>query len=159
RLLTAMRARLSGFEELDLAARAQCHDGLLPGRATAEVPAHPLLLAEDDLGPDVGDLHLEDRLDRLPDLHLVGVHRHLEGDLVVRVLQRARLLGHQGAQHDLARVSHDWSASCRRSSAARSKITRRWRRSSATDTCPGRTTLSQGTLRLPRSSASVTLAT
>src|SRR5581483_10713377 len=62
--LSPVAASRSRLEQLDLAARAQRHDRLLPRRAPADVPAHALHLAEDDLGPDGGDLHVEDRLDR-----------------------------------------------------------------------------------------------
>src|SRR5262245_27818687 len=147
------------LEQLDLAVRAQRHDGLLPGRPPSDVPAHALLLAEDDLGPDAGHLDLEDRLHRVADLDLVGVGGDLEADLVVLVLERRGLLGHQRAQDDLSGVSHDCSHSCTRSSAWRSNTTRGWRSTPATATWFGRATDSHGMFRLPRSRLSVTSVT
>src|SRR5207245_11457563 len=67
------RHDLHRLEELDrLFARPEGHVGLLPVRAPPEGPPHPLLLAAQVLGAHRRHLHLEDRLDRLADLDLVG---------------------------------------------------------------------------------------
>src|SRR3989304_398374 len=153
-----LSARLC-LEEVDLAALAQRHDRLLPRWPATEVPAPPLLPAEDDLRADVGHLDLEDRLDRLADLDLVGVHRDLEAHLVVLVLERGRLLGHERTQDDLAGGSPWASVSCSFLSPGRPNTTRGCRTTSVTVTWFGRATESHGMFRLPRSTASVSSAT
>src|SRR5438105_2185583 len=72
-----MPMRLNSLEEVDLVPLGEGDDRLLPVRAAARETADPLLLAADDLGVHVGDLHVEERLDRLLDLDLVGAVRHL----------------------------------------------------------------------------------
>src|SRR5262249_18298822 len=61
-------------------------------------------------------LHVEDGLDRLLDLELVGVAGDLEVVLVPRLAQRGALLGDQRLAHDRTGVSHRTKTSFIRSS-------------------------------------------
>src|SRR4051812_4196105 len=69
---------LDPLEEVDLVALLQGHDRLLPVRAAPDEATDALLLAADALRVHVGDLHVEERLDGLLDLDLVGVAIALE---------------------------------------------------------------------------------
>src|SRR5438105_4525860 len=106
------------LDEIDLVAGRQRHDRLLPVRAAAGEPAHPLQLALVGGGADGRDLDVEHPLDGGPDLHLVGVRTHPERDGIQRFLLLHRLLGHQRPDEHLTRVPHDASAS---SSACRAR--------------------------------------
>src|SRR5215475_10380242 len=109
------------LHEVDLVAGLERYDRLLPVGPAPLVASHPLELALVGRGADVGDLHVEDGLHRLPDLHLVGVGAHLEGDDVVLFLLPHALLGHDRPQEHLARApAHRDSASSSASSALRS---------------------------------------
>ena len=70
------------LEELDALPLRQCHNRFLPGPGLPHKGAHTLGLALDVDRVDAQHLHLEDLLDRLADLDLVGVLVDLEGVLV-----------------------------------------------------------------------------
>src|SRR5260370_11255685 len=150
---------LCPLHELDLVAGGEGDHRLLPAPAPSLELAHALPLALAGLGARVRHLHVEDLLHRLADLHLVGVHRHLEGDHVVGFLLLHALLGHQRAHQHRPGVSHGLSVSCRVSSAAFSKTSRSFRITWETEVCPGSSTDSHRTLRAARVSASVNWAT
>src|SRR3990172_9310889 len=139
--------------QLDLVPRLQGHDRLLPARSPALVAAHPLELALEGRGPDRGDLHVEHGLDRDANLDLVGVGAHPERDRVQLVLLPHALLGHERPDQDLARrPAHRASASSSATRPARSNTTRCAASSWWTETWPGVTTSSHGTLRAARAS-------
>src|SRR6185295_15520959 len=73
--------KLHSFEELDVLAGGERHDRLFPGSGHANEPAHSLFLPADDGGANVDHAHVPQLLDRVPDLDLVGVARHLEEQL------------------------------------------------------------------------------
>src|SRR5262245_44500907 len=123
-LTARMAMGLGSLHQLDLVAGSERHHGLLPPAPASLEPAHPLPLAFARRRPHGRDLDVEDLLDGVADLHLVGVGRHLEGDRVQVVLLLHALLGHQGTNQHRARVLHDLSPSSRASRAARSKTTR-----------------------------------
>src|SRR6185437_13902942 len=97
---------LGALHELDLVTRSQRDHRLLPAPATPLEPAHALPLALAGLGAHVGHLHVEDLLHRVADLHLVGVHRDLEGDRVQLFLLLHALLGHQRTHQHRPGISH-----------------------------------------------------
>src|SRR5260370_251152 len=115
---------LGALHELDLVAGGEGDHRLLPAPAPSLELAHALPLALAGLGAHVRHLHVEDLLHRVADLHLVGVHRHLEGDHVVGFLLLHALLGHQRAHQHRPGVSHGLSVSCRANTAAFPKTTR-----------------------------------
>src|ERR1700722_73375 len=86
-VLSALRG-----EEIDRITLLQGDDRLLPVLHLAVGSPHAAVLAAHDERVDAEDLHLEEGLDRVPDLDLVGTTRDLEHDLV-RVPELARLLG------------------------------------------------------------------
>src|SRR5436309_3365628 len=71
---------LGSLDQLDLVAGPERHHCLLPARPAPFVLAHALPLALARGRPHVGNLDVEDLLDSLTDLDLVGVEGHLEGD-------------------------------------------------------------------------------
>src|SRR5436305_13188309 len=94
------------------------HVGFAPVAALAGVAAHPLHFATDVEQPDVVDLYVEQLLDGVLDLDLVGLDVDLEGDDVRSgIAHHGRLLRHQRTADDLIRV-HDWSASVSRCRAS-----------------------------------------
>src|SRR5581483_7057598 len=106
--LVGLRLRIgisSAPEDLDLVVTRKCDDRPLLAGARAEptsaAVALALALAVERV--HVLDLDVEDRLDRLTDLDLVRVARDDER-VHVAVVQRVRLLGHDGPDHDVARV-------------------------------------------------------
>src|SRR5262245_55159287 len=146
---------LGSLDQLDLVTGLQRHHRLLPVRAAALEPAHPLPLALAGGRAHGGHFHVEDFLHRLADLDLVGVEGDLEGDGVQVVLLLHALLGHQRLQQHAARVPAHARASCMERSAARSKRTRPLRSTWYTEACIGVSTDSPGTLRAARSSPCV----
>src|SRR5688572_11234038 len=101
-------------EDLDRLARAQLHQGALPGLGLASGPAAAPRLAAHARGVDRLDVHVEQLLDGLADLDLVGRERHAEvvgvalGRVVGGLLGDHRLLDH--AVHAL-QVGH-WAPPC-----------------------------------------------
>src|SRR2546428_407947 len=94
--------RSGSFDQLDLVARLERHNRLLPVPPSALKASHPLELPLERRGPDRRDLDVEHRLDGGADLDLVGVRSHAEGDGVVLFLLAHALLGHERADQDLA---------------------------------------------------------
>src|SRR6188474_845957 len=93
----------SSFEDLDLVALTQLHDGLFPARLRALAVAAPLglRLHLDDV--HALDLDVEELLDGLADLRLVRLRMDAERILVV-LDQAVALLGDHRSDEDLARV-------------------------------------------------------
>src|SRR5579883_1678867 len=121
------------LEEVDLVPLLQGDDRLLPVGAAADEATDPLLLAADDLRLHVVDLDVEQRLDRLLDLDLVGVaidlEEHLRADVLLGdgagetaagLAQAGALLGEERALDHVMRGPHsappDWGM--RRDSSA-----------------------------------------
>src|SRR5262245_45701437 len=86
-----MAMALDSLEELDRLASLQRDDRLLPVGAAADEATDPLLLAAHRLRPHVDHVDVEQLLDGVADLDLVGVTRHLEEDLLLELLVRLRL--------------------------------------------------------------------
>src|SRR3954470_1597608 len=101
--LTGMGLKVRGPEELDLLARVELDDCLLPAGARALDQAAALRLRAHLDDVDGGDLDAEQLLDRLPDLRLVRVGMHAEGVLAVLDLGEALLRDHR-RDDDLARM-------------------------------------------------------
>src|SRR5262252_2131049 len=111
-----MFGSLDLLEELDLLIGSERDDGLLPVATASRVLSLPLQLAAHLHGPHARDLDVEDGLDRLLDLQLVGVARDLEVVLVLRLAQSGALLGDQRLAHDGSRIFHRTKTSFIRSS-------------------------------------------
>src|SRR5262249_14378427 len=102
---------------------AEAHVRLLPIRTLADEPPLALRLAMRLRRAHLGDLRSEQLLDRLLDLDLGGIDRHLEDQrLAILLAQDRRLFRDDRALDDVGQF-HE-RASCRRSSAARVAITR-----------------------------------
>src|SRR5216110_2738280 len=116
------------LEELDRVAFLQRHDRLLPVGPLSLVAADAAELAAHDGGLHVHHLDLEELLDGLLDLGLVGLEVDLEGELVLPVAHAIELLGVERALDDLEAVhaSTPWSAAA--ASLVRSSVW--WRRMS-----------------------------
>src|SRR3954469_10019987 len=85
------------FEDLDRVSLAELHDRLLPVGTTSDVGAHALGLAALVGGPDAGDLHAEELLDRQADLRLRRVGVDFERVLAALLVTEGCLLGHDRA--------------------------------------------------------------
>src|SRR5207342_3637661 len=150
------------FEDLDLVALAQLDDRLLPARPTTldEPAALRLRLHLDDV--HARHLHLEELLDGLSDLRLVGVLVDLERVLAVGD-ERVALLGDDRGEEDLvgvkAHCASSVSAPARPRTSGRAASvtsTERAQRSAATSSSPGIVTSTLSRLRkdFTRSSSS-----
>src|SRR5207245_10381375 len=95
---------LRSLEEVDPAALGQGDVGLLPVGAPPLVPADAADLPELAARPHFLDLHLEEGLDRVTDLDLVGVRVDAEHDLVPLLVHQRPLLGDDRALHDVAGI-------------------------------------------------------
>src|SRR5438094_2890887 len=95
---------LRSLEEVDPAALGQRDVGLLPVGAPPLVPADATDLPELAARPHLLDLHLEEGLDRMADLDLVGVRVDAEDDLVPLLVHQRAFLGDDRALHDVAGV-------------------------------------------------------
>src|SRR5450759_4764942 len=114
----ALRRRegLPAFEELDLVARLERDDGLLPRRGHALGIADPARLARHVHGVDARHRHVEELLDGLGDLELAGRLGDLERVAVV-LDHRVGLLRHDRTKDDLMCVLHYDSTPTSHSSA------------------------------------------
>src|SRR2546422_31103 len=101
--------RSGSLDQLDLVARLERHNRLLPVPPSALKASHPLELPLERRGPDRRNLDVEHRLDGGADLDLVGVRSHAEGDGVVLFLLTHALLSHERADQDLAGRTRHWS--------------------------------------------------
>src|SRR5690242_14868231 len=114
--MLALQVGLEALEDRDGLARAHLHDGLLPGPRAAGGVAAALGLRGHGRGAHLEHGHVEQALDGLLDLRLVGVGVHAE-----RVLagggQHVGLLGHDRADQNLAVIHYDRSS--RRARAVR----------------------------------------
>src|SRR4030095_7306068 len=135
---------LGPLDQLDLVARHERHDRLLPARASPLEAAHALPLTPAVTAAHVCALHVEDLPDRLADLHLVGVDRHLEGDRVQVVLLLHALLRHQGTEEHRTGIFQRPSASWSCSTASRSMMTRTFRTIWYAEAWPDVSTASHG---------------
>src|SRR5438105_12465267 len=116
------------LEERDRVAFFQRHDRLLPVGPLAFAAADAAELAAQDRRLHVDHLHLEELLDGLLDLGLVGLEIDLEGELVLAVAHLVELLGVQRALDDLEAVHASTPVSARAASLVSSRIW--WRRMS-----------------------------
>src|SRR5512134_1783735 len=89
------------FEELDLFARLQGHDGLLPPRAKAHGPPAALDLPGHVHRPDLDDLHLEQLLHGFLDLLLLRAPVDFEGHGVRGPLEEGGLFRDQRPLEDV----------------------------------------------------------
>src|ERR687895_2142365 len=113
---SASEVGLQALEDRDRLALADLHDGLLPGaRAPGGEPA-ALRLGRHRRRADLDDADVEELLDRLLDLRLVGIRMDAER-VLARRRQHVRLLRDDGADDDLAGVhglrllpASDWLA-------------------------------------------------
>src|ERR1700675_290782 len=119
---------LGSLDQLDLVPGRERHDRLLPGRAATLELAHALPLALVRGRAHGRDLDVEDLLDGLPDLDLVRVDRHLEGDRVELFLPLHALLGHQRLDQHVPGITVHANASWSDNSAAFSNSTRSLRK-------------------------------
>src|SRR5829696_8043497 len=102
-MLPGAPLNLGPFEDLDRLALAELDDRLLPaGLAAADHPA-PLRLRPDLDDVDGLHLHVEELLNGLPDLRLVGVRMHAKGVLPV-LDQAVALLGDDRREQNLVRM-------------------------------------------------------
>src|SRR5262245_11004479 len=92
------------LEEVDATALGERHIRLLPVGTAPEMLPHAPDLAELAVRPDLGDLHLEEDLDGLADLHLVRARMHAEHDLVPQLVHQRALLGDDRALDDVGGV-------------------------------------------------------
>src|SRR5262249_53728764 len=129
------------LEEVDPAPLGEGHVGLLPVGTPALMPPHPPHLPQLPVGADLRHLHLEERLDRLADLDLVGARIHAEDDLVAQLVHQRALLRNNGALDDVGGVHacsfpgfFGWPGSPRRAAtcsiASRVMISVAWPRTS-----------------------------
>src|SRR5579875_1518642 len=149
-------SQLRSLEEVDLVAGLQLDDRLLPAGAAAAVDAAPLRLRLHLDDVHAHDLDLEQLLDRLTDLGLVGVRVHPERVAVLRDLVVA-LLAHDGGDQDLAGMAaHAAHLPCRSGSAASLTTSERAQTTCDTSSSAGTVTSTCGRLRndLTRASSS-----
>src|SRR5512138_2935361 len=123
-----MLRRLEVFDRFF--AFAQPDVGLLPVAGAAGAAADPAELARLRLGPDLGDLGLEQQLDGALDLDLVGAPGDLEADDPAHAFEPGRLLGDHRADDDFVGVFDHDSFSRTASNARRLKTTDLWARTS-----------------------------
>src|SRR5512133_2262352 len=104
--------RLRPLEEGDRLAFLEGHEGLLPVGPAADVAADALVLPAGDGGAHGEHVHVEELLHRLLHLDLGRVPVDLEGVLAGRLAVPLRLLGDEGALHDvLVREVHESASS------------------------------------------------
>src|SRR3954452_5552655 len=132
--------KVGGLEDLDLLAGVEFHDGLLPAGARALDQAAPLRLRPHLDDVDRRHLDVEQLLDRLAHLRLVGVGVHAERVLAVFDLGVA-LLRDDGRDEDFLRVkTHAAARFGSSSSAASVRMSARAQTIVATSTSAGSTT-------------------
>src|SRR3990172_7498308 len=152
--LLAPSLALHAFEKLDLVARFEHHDRLLPAGTPSDDPPPSLLLSGDIHRLDVDHLDLEQFLHRLLDLVLVrpGIHgkRHGVGGL----LEQRRLLGYQRPLQNVRDV-HFPSTSLILSNAWRVNTSCSYERMSTTLRAETGSDLNDDRLRIPRASVSL----
>src|SRR5512143_2466652 len=100
------RMPISALEHRDRVAVLQLHDRFLPGRAPADVPPVAALLRAHHEGPDIGDAHAEQLLDRLANLRLGRLDVHAERVFLARLVGGRRLLGHHRSHDESVQVRH-----------------------------------------------------
>src|SRR5215212_1870524 len=107
---------LQALEDRDRVARAHLHDGLLPGARAPGGQAAALGLGLDRHGADLDHLDVEELLDGLANLGLVGVRVDAERVLVVG-REHVALLADDGTDDHLAGVHARQASSSLRPSA------------------------------------------
>src|SRR4029079_2967956 len=134
------------FEDLDLVAFAELHDGLFPAGLRALVEAAPLRLRLHLDDVHALDLDVEELLDGLADLRLVRLRVHAERVLVV-LDQAVALLGDHRGDEDLARIEAHWAISLTLSRAASVASTEFAHTSAPTSSSDGSRTRTRSRLR------------
>src|SRR5687767_13815959 len=81
------------LEDVDRIAVFQRHDRFFPMWTASNDLSHAAILAAVVGGPDAGDLHVEELLDRVPDLGLRRFGVHAERVLTAILIRRRGLLG------------------------------------------------------------------
>src|SRR3977135_1456653 len=81
------------LENVNRVPALQGHDRFLPMWTTSDDLTHATILAAMVRGPDAGDRHVEELLDRLPDLGLRRFRVHAERVFTTILIRRRGLLG------------------------------------------------------------------
>src|SRR5262245_1865363 len=115
------RMPISALEDLDRVALFELHDRLLPRWSETLAPRVAAPLGAHHECPDVRHRHVEQFLDRQPDLRLRRLGVHPEGVFLARLVGRRRLLGHHGADDQLVQVRHR-STPCSRPPSRRRRV-------------------------------------
>src|SRR5438132_3213362 len=115
------RMPISALEYLDGVALFEGDDRFLPGRPAAGVPPVRAPLGAHDHRADVGDRHLEQRLDGRFDLRLARVGVNAESIFLPRAIGGRRLFGHHRTDDGAVQIRHRLPPppSCRRPRPAR----------------------------------------
>src|SRR5690242_7930560 len=100
------RMPISALEDLDRVALFELHDRLLPRRPEALAPRVAAPFGAYHERSHVRHRHVEQLLDRHPDLRLRRVGMHPERVFLARLVGRRGLLGHHGADDQLVQVRH-----------------------------------------------------
>src|SRR5215218_9271858 len=134
------------LEDLDALAFAQLHDRLLPAGLLASVHAAPFWLGLDLEDVHALDVHVEQLLDRLPDLRLVRLVVHAERVLVA-LDQAVALLRHDRSDEDVTGLELHRTISSTRSRAAWLASMERAHTSAPTSRSDGSSTSTRSRLR------------
>src|SRR5512143_2561432 len=114
-------AFLRVVEEVDALTLDEGHVGLLPVRPAAGMATDAAHLAEQVEGADLLDLDLEQRLDGVPDLILVGIAANAEDELIAELADHRALLGDQRRGDDVEHGLH--GATLPRSASTAARVT------------------------------------
>ena len=102
-----VKVPLDTFEELNLVFRSECDDRLFPVSAFSHVPTNAFPLSPQVEGMHVENMHLEDSLNSVLDLHFVCLRVYLEDHLVGSLFLKGSLFGDDGTADDVIEVLHD----------------------------------------------------
>src|ERR1700687_3180330 len=128
------------LENVDRVPGLQGHDCFFPVWTTSDYLTYAAILAAMVRGPDAGDRHVEELLDRLLDLSLRRFRMHAECVFTTILIRRRGLLGDDRSDDGASQCWHcllssSPFSSCRRTSSPLISW-RSWPRPSAWPTCP-----------------------